>query len=344
MSPSFHLTLSWLALVLLSTCEQGDTSNPGDNSPSEVSADADAVVGAPFRYLDMCEASAAVALDDQHFAVASDDSETLAIYKRGEAKPRSTFTHSEVTDLEGAARLGDTIFWLTSHSLAKPKGGERVGKDKPKRKVLFATRIGPGPVLVEAGNAFTGLRPLVATALGMDETTIAPWLNIEGTASAPGSDLLLGLRGAPAGEKRAYVVRIGDPFSLTGLPPAPAAATHPPDTRRVWQLDLGGRGIRSLERIGEGSKAYLILAGPMGEQRMPFALFWWDGVGEKVMPGPIVSFGDMAPEALFAWPDGEIQILGDNEGGETQADKCSEKKEDKRPRWFPSLSLRPTKS
>jgi hypothetical protein len=57
-------------------------------------------------------------------------------------------------------------------------------------------------------------------------------------------------------------------------------------------------------------------------------------VSETVTPGPAAAFGDMAPEALIAWPDGEIQLLGDNERN------CREDA-DNPPRWFPSLSLRP---
>jgi len=41
----------------------------------------------PMDYIGICEASAAVALDDTHFVVASNETNTFQIYRRGTAKP-----------------------------------------------------------------------------------------------------------------------------------------------------------------------------------------------------------------------------------------------------------------
>src|SRR3954466_5537249 len=72
----------------------------------------------PQTYWEMCDASAAVALDETHFAVADDEGNTLRVYKIGEPKPVREYEvgkflvaqHKKAeTDLEGAARVGDRI-------------------------------------------------------------------------------------------------------------------------------------------------------------------------------------------------------------------------------------------
>ncbi len=279
----------------------------------------------PFRYEGLCEASAAVALDDTRFAVASDDLEVLTLYERGKAAPVATVPLDDVTDIEAAARIGDTIFWLTSHSLNKD------GDDKKKRKQLFATTVAPDGTVATRGAVSRSLRETVAARLGMDEAALAKAFNIEGLAATPDGALLAGLRAPLTGDGEALVVRIDDPSALVGLPPpADAAVTGgAPAIAAVSTLDLGGRGVRSLERVGE---RYLIVAGSVEDGGEPPALYWWDGA-EAVTPGPDVSLAGLTPEALFAWSDGTVQILGDN------GDACDEK--DKKPKWFPSIDVRP---
>lgn len=281
----------------------------------------------PFRYEGMCEASAAVALDDARFVVASDDLEVLTVYERGKAAPVATVPLADVTDLEAASRIGDTIFWLTSHSLNKD------GEDKKKRKQLFATTVAPDGAVATRGTVSRSLRETVAAQLGLDEAALSTAFNIEGLAATPDGALLAGLRAPLTGDGKAQVVRIDDPFTLVGLSsPADgntAAARAAPAIAAVSILDLGGRGVRSLERVGE---RYLIVAGSVEDGGKAPALYWWEGAG-AVTPGPDVSLVGLTPEALFAWSDGTVQILGDN------GNACDEK--DKKPKWFPSIDVRP---
>jgi hypothetical protein len=278
----------------------------------------------PFRYEGVCEASAAVALDDTHFVVASDDLEHLTVYERGKASPGASVELDDVTDIEAAARIGDTIFWLTSHSLTDKKG-----KDKPERKLLFATVVAPDGSLRLQGTEFRDLRERLRVLLSLDSAAFARTLNIEGLAATPSGDLLVGLRSPLRSDDRALIVRIADPFALVGLPPPPPAADAQP-VADVSALDLGKRGVRSLERIGE---RYLIVAGSVEDGgKPPAALFWWDGA-QGIEPGPDVSLTGLTPEALFAWGDGTLQILGDNGGN------CDET--DEKPKWFPSVEVMP---
>lgn len=86
---------------------------------------------------------------------------------------------------------------------------------------------------------------------------------------------------------------------------------------------------------GTGAHSYLIVAGASREGNIAPALYWWDGAGSNVTPGPATSLADLAPEALIAWGDGTYQILGDNEAG------CSDEDDPPAVRWFPSLEIRP---
>src|SRR5688572_4915266 len=96
------------------------------------------------HYWEMCDASAAVALDAQHFVVADDEGNVLRVYKRGEPKPVNEFNVAKFllgkgkkseTDLEGAAMVGNRIYWISSH------GRNREGEEAPNRQRFFATAV-----------------------------------------------------------------------------------------------------------------------------------------------------------------------------------------------------------
>src|SRR5262245_33287740 len=92
-----------------------------------------------------CDASAGVALTDDLFAAADDESNHLRVYSlSGGSAPlfdRSVNAFLDVdprepeADIEGAARVGDVIYWITSHARNKQ------GKERTSRQRLFATRI-----------------------------------------------------------------------------------------------------------------------------------------------------------------------------------------------------------
>ena len=274
---------------------------------------------APFRYEGVCEASAAAKLDETHFVVASDETEQLTIYERGNPKPVGTITHPDVTDIEAATRIDDTIFWLTSHSLNKD------GVDKKKRKILFATHVANGS-LAASGSDFRDLRSRLASILGQDEVKLSKTLNVEGLASTPEGDLLIGLRSPLDGAKKALVVKVSDPLALVGENGPTGSGSV--KIAVVSALELDGRGIRSIERVGEGAHAFLIVAGSVEDNGPSPRLFWWDGA-EGITKGPEVSFAGITPEAMIIWDEHHVQIFGDN------GDTCSDTKS--KSRWFPSI-------
>ena len=288
---------------------------------------------APLRvnhYEGLCEASAAVRLDGDRFAMASDEADKLKgmedkilIYRRGGGGPVGNATIAEVRDLEAAAAVGDgRIFWITSHSLNKD------GEDNSKRRELVATSVS-GDTLTVSGR-YTDLRKRIAVELGVAEWLLKVPLNIEGMAATTEGDLLLGLR-APLNDGKAGVVRIRN-VSNPAAAPLPGAPAQSEGSVR-W-LDLKGRGIRSIERAGTGARAYLIVAGATGEAKKAPALFWWDGASDTVTPGPAADLRNLTPEAAIVWGDGTIEIFGDNES------RCSDEDATEK-RWFPSVVIRP---
>ncbi|TGD95693.1 DUF3616 domain-containing protein [Methylobacterium nonmethylotrophicum] len=280
------------------------------------------------EYEKTCEVSAAATLDERHFVVANDETGTLTVYDRARTEPVSRFELSpDITDIEGAARIGNTIFWLSSHSLTKK------GHDKPERKLLLATAVADGPGLSAVGVPFADLRRTLAGALAMDEATLSKDLNIEGLAATPDGGLLIGLRGPRTPAGKAIVVRLDDPFRLVGLGRPTSLPAVKPGPTFVRELDLAGRGIRSMERVGDGARSYIVVADSEQDADPDPLLFWWDGDGE-VAPGPKIGpLAGTVPEALVAWTQTQIQLFGDN------GDRCTDKLKFKGRRYFPSQTI-----
>jgi hypothetical protein len=264
------------------------------------------------RYRGLCDASAAVALSPTRFVVANDEDNLLRVFRFGNpvatAKPLdlSAFlgiANGKEVDIEGAARMGDLVYWITSHG--RNKDGER----QSRRLRLFATRVTPGGELRQHGVPYRDLlTTFIEPVLQAHGVTAAPdgpadpakapekpdGLNVEGLA-ASGSSLLLGFRNPQPkvdGSARALVVELKNPEQLiTASPKAPLRG-------EVFRLDLGGRGIRSLEAL-PGGRGFLIVAGPF-DGTGAFALYRWNGThAQSPAPVPGLDFGDFAPEALF---------------------------------------------
>jgi hypothetical protein len=99
--------------------------------------------------------------------VASDEDNTLRVYRRGRPEPvgeapLAAFLDSgnKESDLEAAAAVGKHIYWIASH------GRNSKGKLRPDRQRFFATDIDPGaqPGVTPAGTPYRGLLDDLATA------------------------------------------------------------------------------------------------------------------------------------------------------------------------------------
>jgi hypothetical protein len=267
-------------------------------------------------YRGLFDASAAVALGADHFVVADDERNTLVVYRRGQPDAMDALDVSgflgtqpdKESDIEGAATIGQRTYWVTSH------GRNSEGKRQERRLRFFATEVvGGAPFkLVTVGKAYSGLlddllaAPSLAAFKLAEATGKAPeakdGLNIEGLAAMPNGRLLIGFRN-PIPDHRALLVPLENPNEVID---------HGARARfgQAIQLDLGRRGIRSMEWV---DSSYLIVAGPPADKGT-FALYRWSGdPGQTAVLVKGVDFKGLHPEAMFAVPGAQgVQVLSDD--------------------------------
>ncbi len=268
------------------------------------------------EYSGLSDASAAVAVSSNRFIVASDNDNSLHLYSTERGSPPleefdcSTFLNqSDEADLEGAARIGERIFWIGSHAR------NHSGKDRPSRHCFFATDIvqTSGKIkLVPTGQPYRfllqdlvrdpRLAPFQLGAGAEQAPKQSGALNIEGLAASPEGHLLIGFRN-PVPQGLALIVPLLNPNEVI-------VGTHarlgPPIL-----LDLGTRGIRDLA-CQDGS--YFIIAGSY-HGGGKFRLYQWGGPGSEPARLQVKHLDDFHPEAIVLYPDlgrRKIQILSDD--------------------------------
>jgi hypothetical protein len=279
-------------------------------------------------YRGLCDASAAVALDAEHFVVAGDEGNTLHIYRRGRPDAVATLpldgflgTAGRESDIEGAARIGSRIYWIASH------GRNKNGKERAERYRFFATDIQAGsspPALVPAGAPYRSLLDDLRSAASLQRfkldaaSRLAPeapgGLNIEGLAAMPDGRLLVGFRN-PIPNAKALLVPLDNPAGVVSGQPARFG--------EPLVLNLRGRGVRSIEHVGAD---YFIVAGPTADAG-PFSLYRWSG---RAGDAPVITRGadlsGLRPEALFEMPGSSgLLLLSDDGGVQTDGVACKER-------------------
>jgi hypothetical protein len=298
-------------------------------------------------YHGMCDASAAVSLNADLFAVANDEDNILRVYHRQPGSlPAFSFDmtlflqigkRKPETDMEACANIGDRVYWITSH------GRNAKGKDSPNRERFFATTfvLTNGQVkLIPVGKPYPRLlddlirEPKLAPYNLALASRLAPKepgaLNIEGLTSTPEGTLLIGFRN-PIPHGKAMLVPLLNPAAvIEGL----AARFGDP----IF-LDLGGHGIRSL---GMGGGKYLIIAGSFdndGESRA----YEWDGgqAAPRHLTG--IRFPGLNPEGLaFTTASGHIEYYVLSDDGTLQVNGVDCKKlKDPSQRRFRGYMLEP---
>ncbi len=274
-----------------------------------------APASADTSYPGTCEPSAAVMLEPGLFLVGDDDQKELRIYKKDAPGEPEIVKISDLpglkkkADLEGAARIGDTIYWIGSHS-RKNSGEEDLDRHR-----LFALTIAPGthapaavgtPYLLLIEDLQNDVR--YAPFHLIDAAKLAPGapngLNIEGLAATPEGALLIGFCN-PIPKKKALLATLNNPSEVL------AGAT--PSFGAPIQLKLKGLGIRSLEYWPAG-KTYVILAGS-SQDGGAFKAYRWSGKAkDKPKPIQTADLGNLVPEAAFFDPaaPNELMILSDD--------------------------------
>lgn len=246
------------------------------------------------------DASTAIALPDNFMIVADDEANVLRIYPRGGGTAVKEWSYelegpklAKELDLEAGTRIGDTLYFTGSNS--NKKDGADAAAD---RSHLFAVKVSG----TNAATAFdyvgqfslleaqliawdTGnLHGLGANRFGFAVSAAAgivpervDGFSIEGMTSAPGDTALwLGFRAPQTGTQvraKALIVPLQNYAALM------AGTTTQATFGAPIELELGGRGIRSIDKGTDGN--YLIVAGPAGatvpEVDRNFALFAWNG-------------------------------------------------------------------
>ena len=309
--------------------------------------------GKELQHQGICDASGAVALDDNRFIVANDEDNLLRVYSADESGKPDTIIDinnyfpnnlkKKEVDIEAATELNGLIYWITSHG--RNKDGER----KPLRHQFFANKITDSgkPTLEQVGNSYT---QLVFKDMFQDERLkkyelekaekLAPkeegGLNIEGLTATPNGELLIGFRNPIPGGK-ALILPLTDPLDLIQKPETEVNAIF----GEPIELDLGGSGIRSIE-YWQVYQVYLIIAGAYDGSDQ-FALYWWSGncqhTPEKIEVINLPS--NFRPEAVLFYPNrkNQLQILSDD-GAIVRAEgkECKEiKDENHSEKYFRSL-------
>lgn len=306
-----------------------------------------------------CNASTALPLGSGFFVVADDEGKppvTLRLYRSGQggkAVGEGTIPSPAVApvddghlelDLEGSAQIGPLAYWIGSHGAAEGKGGKGkkkedsglVGEPRPNQQRLFATTLGVRAdgktmalTVVPMGRAYTTLIDDLAAdprygRFGLAAAAQRPakakgGLNIEGLASTPKGALLIGFRN-PLPEGKALLATLSNPNGVMGGEKAMFADPV--------LLDLGGQGIRSLERVNAN---LLIVAGPAegsGGKTPPSTLYRWSEQLEQA-PVKLRTFTPMAgesvnPEALFV-QDNTLVVLSDDGNLERDGKACEDR-------------------
>jgi hypothetical protein len=293
-------------------------------------------------------------LDDNTFIVADDENNTFRLYRcdrpglPAESIPWDAHLgidpqadeHPEA-DIEGAATLGDHVYWISSH------GRNKDGKWRPNRHRFFAiavTRDQKGARVEPVGKPVDTLATrLVAdprlsrfhldAVLRPDQDRakkLAPkreGLNIEGlSAMADGRSLLVALRN-PRPNGKALLIPLANPQAVVREAAAPEFG-DPIELNLGFPHDGETRplGVRSIEYSAD-AKSYMIVAGPQDEEKA-FAVYRWSGNSADL---PILLSKDTAavngepaftPEALVLFP-GHRRLLVLSDDGALRVEVAS---------------------
>lgn len=286
-----------------------------------------------FYPIGAADASAAAFVGPDHFMVANDEDQLLRVYPV--AAPASGLPHhtsgfllpdaptddrlalpeTREVDIEGVFKVGTRYYYTASLSNASD------GSPRPNRDRIFCldhdgaqfSFIGSYHYLLDDLTAWDQAdgHGLGADFLGIAGASAAgkrssdpDGLNVEGLAALNGnpSAAYMGFRAPLVGEGKALIVPI---LNFTSL-----AESKKGGKRGMAEfgtpilLDLGGRGIRSM--VSNGT-AYLMLAGPVGDEGGDFALFVWDG--GSGLTRHAANLDGLRPEGILGWnADGGLDV------------------------------------
>jgi len=312
------------------------------------------------RYLTgSSDASAAVDAGGGYILVADDESNVLRLYDRNASgAPVRTWDFSSALgvskeiDIEGATRVGNTVYWTGS------LGNNKDGELRADRATVFTTTVtGSGAnTQLTLGGSYKGLRAdliawdqangdrygFAAGAASGQAPKQIDGFNVEGLEFAPGSTTTayVGFRAPlapPVNGGKALLVPV---TNFAQLPGGSAHATF----GSPIELDLGGLSIRDIRK--NAADQYLIVAGSWAadDNSDPYALYRWTGLAGdapvKVLDLPTTDAGGW--EAVVDVPDltvpgGRAQLITDDGSADLYGDGTAAK-DLTHPEWKKSRS------
>ncbi len=231
-------------------------------------------------------------------------------------------------DLEGAAEIDGTLFWIGSHSTS------RKGKGRPARQRLLALTLkkdAQGSYIAQAKGAIVTdlMDALIKDArfkpYRLKKARCIPpksigGLSIEGLSATPSKSLLIRFRNPLKGGKikhnrlingKALIIELLNSFAvINGLAPVFADP---------FELDLHGLSIRDIS--WRKKQKYLIVAGPYHDNvatpkhpRIQTQLFSWSKKSGKLKHLKKINLHDLNIEAAIFYPDQNdiVQLLSDD--------------------------------
>jgi len=204
-------------------------------------------------------------------------------------------------DIEAAATIGDTIYWIGSLGSGRSKYSYLY------RQCLFSTNY-KGELKLPC---LDGLKEAVCRALEIPEATKCDKADIavEGMAATPEGSLLLGLR-RPLSNGRARILKL-DKLSESPIQKLELFST----------VDLGSKGIRAMESVQVGRLwRYFLIAGPSDRtshenypERGKFQLYGWNGTSDPERLQFPYGSGGGAFEGLMVDSDKHLWVSRDSD-------------------------------
>ena len=297
------------------------------------------------------DGSTGIPLPGNRVLIGDDENEILRVYDRAQSSlpvqrfpmtPSLGLTDIEngiprEVDIEGSTRVGNRLFWIGSHS------NSELGETRPNRSRIFATDLGlkgsvaelafvgrydhlkEDLIVWDVSNAH-GKGPnryglMQSASEGVDpKAKDGSGFNIEGLCMAPGSAEIayVALRAplVPAFQRtHALIVPVLN-FAALAVSGAPAGLAK---FGAPIEMDLFGRGFRSIEGVGDH---YLIVAGPPGPAswRYPsdFRLYTWTGDPKDAPNLRTAALDGLNPEGIVELPSPPwiaatpFQLISDN--------------------------------
>lgn len=293
------------------------TVNDGSNTDTYVinyaaSAAAYSIITTDF-HTGISDASTGIDVGNNYFLSGDDESNALHLYHKDSSG--YFFNSTDIAgpmgltgegDFEASCRKGNKIYWMGS------LGNSKTGNIQTSRHNFFATTISGTGSLTTATyigsqalrNSMTswgdanGYNFTASGASGMIPKQIGG-LNVEGMCLGPNdTSLYIGFR-APlvpvSNRTKALICPVRD-FETWFNNGSPIGT---PNYGTPIELNLGGRGIRSIEKNANGQ--YLIVAGSYDNTHDP-ALFEWNGVATSA---PVLLTADLTslnPEGIVSFP------------------------------------------